>query len=142
MPGGRKASSACPRDERVWQAELRPKSSLGVAHLSAIALMVHSAEMKDSVQHQNSQFVERRMSELFGLRARAFHRYSQFAERIPGGVRWKREYIGRVIVIEKLPIQPPQFAVAGKQAAQTAPFPNRLRQFTKEPFQRSFLFCA
>jgi hypothetical protein len=84
--------------------------TLGACHLSVIALVIETGEMKYTVQHQNAKLIQQRVSELGGLRESALARNREIAEtaRLAGG---KGKNISWVIVTKKIFIEASQFAV-------------------------------
>jgi hypothetical protein len=94
--------------------------------------MIESHQMEHAVEHQNTNFVDSAMPKLAGLRLGALDRDCEIAERPNFSTGRERENISRVIMTQKLKIQPLQRAVSGDEANDTAAQRHSITEKAKE----------
>jgi hypothetical protein len=124
-----------PFNQTHRQAKPLAPAGFGALHLAAVRFVVHAQQVEEAVQHQDADFVFKRVAECGCLSPGLGGGDGHFAE---GWGRWlcrKREDIGRVVFAEEIAVEAPQIAVAGDEACERAILGNFAAQSSGEAFQ-------
>ena len=104
-------------------------------HLTAVGFVIHTQQMEEAVQHQDADFVFKRVAECRRLSPCSGGGYGDVAQ-VRG--RWRGregEDVGGVVIAQKFAIKAAEMAVAGDETGERAALSDSVAQSSGEAFQ-------